>query len=83
MLVRLLLWLIVGFLIYTVLQIVKQALLKRPAPPAEKTARGEEMIKDPACGIYVPRNDAVKAEVKGKTHYFCSAACRDLYQKRS
>jgi YHS domain-containing protein len=83
MLVRLLLWLIVGFLIYTVFQAVKQALLKRSAPPAEKTSRGEEMIKDPECGIYVPRNDAVKAEVKGTTYYFCSNACRDQYQQRS
>lgn len=83
MLVRLLLWLIVGFLVYTVVQMVKQALLKPPTPPAEKTAKGEEMTKDPECGIYVPRSDAVAAQVKGTTHYFCSAACRDKYQQRS
>ncbi|MDH3454088.1 MAG: transcriptional regulator [Desulfuromonadales bacterium] len=71
------------FLIYTVYQIIKQALLKPPAPPAEKTSRGEEMIQDPECGTYVPRNDAVTAQHKGTTHYFCSTDCRDKYQKRS
>jgi YHS domain-containing protein len=83
MLVRLLLWLIVGFLIYTVVQMIKQALLKPPAPPAEKSSRGEEMIQDPECGTYVPRNDAIKAHLKGKTLYFCSTDCRDKHQKSS
>ena len=83
MLVRLLLWLIVGFLAYTVFQFIKQALLKPPAPPAEKTALGEEMVADPECGTYVPRNDAIKSQHKGTTHYFCSTDCRDKYLKRS
>ena len=82
MLVRLLLWLIVGFLIYTAIQMIKQVLLKPPPPPAEKTARGEEMAQDPECGTYVPRGDAIKAQFKGKTLYFCSTECRDNHQKR-
>lgn len=83
MLVRLLLWLLAGFLAYTAVQMVKKALLKPPAPPAEKTSRGEEMVLDPECGTYVPRNDAVKTQFKGKTLYFCSPDCRDKHQKRS
>ena len=83
MLVRLLLWLIVGFLVYTVFQAIKQAMLKPPAPPPEKTSRGEEMVRDPECGTYVPRSDAIKVQAKGATHYFCSTECRDKYQKHS
>jgi YHS domain-containing protein len=83
MLVRLILSLIGFFLIYTVFQMIKQVLLKPPAPPREKTTRGEEMIQDPECGTYVPRNHAVTAQVKGTTHYFCSTACREKYQQRS
>jgi len=82
MLVRLFLWLIFGFLAYTAVQAVKQHLLKPPPPPPEKTARGEEMIKDPECGTYVPKNDAIHARVKGRNHYFCSTTCRDKYQSR-
>lgn len=83
MLVRVLIWLIVGFLVYTVFQIFKQALLKPPAPPAEKTTRGEDMVQDPECKTYVPKNDAIKAQVGGKERYFCSADCRDKYKKSS
>ncbi len=83
MLVRPLIWLLVGFLIYTAFQIIKQALKKPSAPPPEKTSRGEEMVQDPECKTYVPRNDAIKAQVKGTTSYFCSTECRDKYQKRS
>jgi len=79
MLVRLLLWLIFGFLAYTVFQAIKQALLKPPGPPPEKTSRGEEMIQDPECSTFVPRSDAVKAQHNGKTLYFCSSDCRDKY----
>jgi uncharacterized protein len=83
MLVRLLLWLIVGFLGYTVFQAIKQALQKPPTKPPEKTTRGEEMVHDPVCGTYVPRSDAVKSQNKGTVHYFCSIECRDKHQKRS
>jgi YHS domain-containing protein len=82
MLVRLLIWLIVGALVYTVYQMLKQALLK-PSPPSAKSSRGEEMVRDPECGTYVPRIDAVHAEVGGKPCYFCSAECRDKYLHRS
>ena len=83
MLVRLLIWLIVGALVYTVYQMLKQALSKPPAPPAAKSGRGEEMVRDPECGTYVPRVDAVQAQADGKPCYFCSAECRDKYLQRS
>lgn len=81
MLVRLLIWLIVGFLVYTVYQMLRQALSKPAAPPPEKTASGEEMVQDPECGTYVPKSDAIKAQVRGETRYFCSDTCRDVYRQ--
>jgi YHS domain-containing protein len=82
MIVRALIWLILGFLAYTVFQIIKQALLKPPAPPAEKTARGEDMVQDPECETFIPKNDAVKALINGESTYFCSTECRDKYKKK-
>ena len=79
MLVRLLIWLLVGFLVYTVFQFLRQALTKPPGAPPEKTVRGEEMVRDPECGTYVPRGDAIQDQLKGKSHYFCSTECRDKY----
>lgn len=52
---------------------------RRPGPPPAKTRGGEEMVRDPRCGTFVPRGDALTKTVGGKTHYFCSRECRDAY----
>lgn len=82
MIVRLLIWALLGFLLYTIYQAVRRALSapKRPAP--EKTSRGEEMVKDPQCGTYLPKSDACPVEINGRTLYFCSAECRSAFQNR-
>ena len=36
-----------------------------------------ELVRDPVCGTYVPRDAALAARVGGETRYFCSTACRD------
>lgn len=81
MLVRLVIWGVLAFLLYTLVQMVKQALRKPPASPSEKSARGEEMVLDPECGTYVPRNDAVMTEIAGEKRYFCSEDCRDKFRQ--
>lgn len=78
-LVRLLLWLIFGFLIYTAFQVVKQMFVKPPPLPPEKSREGEDMVKDPECGTYVPRSEAVHLQHKGKQIFFCSKTCRDKF----
>ncbi len=52
---------------------------RRPAPqPARTPDRiGGDLVRDPQCGTYVPRVNAIGALVAGKMEYFCSAACRD------
>jgi uncharacterized protein len=40
------------------------------------------MIKDPNCGAYFPRRDAVHLNLGGKDLYFCSKECRDQYMAR-
>jgi len=72
---------LLGFVAYSMfLMLVRQLTGKRPsAPPKEKTPRGEEMVKDPQCGTYLPRSDALTRQVKGETLYFCSEECRTKY----
>jgi uncharacterized protein len=38
------------------------------------------MIKDPQCGIYFARRDAVVAQEESQTLYFCSETCKEKYQ---
>ena len=35
--------------------------------------------KDPVCGVYVAKGSGIRLDRDGKTHYFCSVACRDRF----
>ncbi len=45
-------------------------------------ARKEQMVQDPVCGIYVPRETAVAERIRGETYYFCSMDCAQTFQKQ-
>jgi YHS domain-containing protein len=36
-----------------------------------------ELVKDPVCATYIPRDAAIAARVAGETRYYCSVTCRD------
>lgn len=83
MIVRLLIWILLGFIAYSVYQGIRRALqAPRPKPP-QKTVRGEEMVRDPQCGTYLPKAEALEIRRTGQTHYFCSAECRQAYQDQA
>ena len=44
---------------------------------------GEEMVRDPQCGVYVPVTSALKKKIKGETVYFCSRECEDTFKTNS
>ena len=57
----------------------------RPKKSVSGKATGEiddVMIKDPYCGVYFPRRDAVHLNFGGNDLYFCSKECRDQYMAR-
>jgi len=60
-------------------------LLLRSFFPAQK--RGNpiiaEMVKDPNCETYVPKNEALHKTIHGVTHYFCSKTCAEEFSKKS
>lgn len=81
--IRFLILLLLAFLGYTLYDMIRRSLTghgKRPEPP-QKSRRGEDMVRDPQCGTYIPVSDAVLAKIGGKSHYFCSKECRDAYKK--
>ncbi|PNU21702.1 hypothetical protein C2E25_00270 [Geothermobacter hydrogeniphilus] len=84
--IRLLLLAIFAFLIYAmvsaILRIFRGGQGLNPPPPAEKSDAGEEMVKDPECGTYLPRSDALPLTVAGRKEFFCSEACRDAWRVR-
>lgn len=41
------------------------------------------MVKDPVCGMYLPRGDAIREAIGGRTLYFCSQECLSEYKTRA
>jgi hypothetical protein len=40
-------------------------------------APGVELVRDPVCRTFLPRDRAFTALVDGRPQHFCSASCRD------
>ena len=70
-------------LAYVGVRLVRHLLRLGPPKPdpmqRARTIEGADMVRDPACGIYTPRDTAVESRIGGETHYFCSEACREAY----
>ena len=50
--------------------------------PVQKATEGSvALVKDPVCGTYIRRVDALSARAGAKTHYFCSERCQQAYLK--
>ena len=79
MIVRLLIALLLVFLVYTLVQSIKQFLERPDSQPPEKTAKGEDMLQDPYCGTFVSRSDSLSCSVGGVQYFFCKEECRDKY----
>jgi len=40
-----------------------------------------EMVRDEVCGVYLPKEEALKVEIEDKVYYFCSQECKDAFLK--
>jgi uncharacterized protein len=79
-------YLIIFALLYLCYYVVKKAVLpamrtykifrKYRESPAEK-----EMVQDPHCHTYIPKETALRATIDGEVYYFCSQECLDEYKK--
>lgn len=78
---RLLFFALLAFVAFKIWTSVKRRLPSHGRPP-EKTRRGEDMVQDPHCGVYLPRGDALTETVGGKRRYFCSEKCRNAFAGR-
>jgi len=36
-----------------------------------------ELVRDPVCSTYIPRDSAIAARIGAETRYYCSTTCRD------
>ena len=80
--------LILILLIFFVYRVVKKWMMEadkdRSVYPIEKKGPmvDDVMLKDPLCGVYFPKKDAISLKEDGKVLYFCSEKCRDDYKNK-
>lgn len=74
---RLLVMIIVGYVLY---------LMLRGRPEAKEFPKDampdDETFKDPVCGVYVTKGDAVIGTMDGKKFHFCSMACLEKFREQ-
>ena len=49
------------------------------SPRLEDPSEAADMVQDPNCGIYVPKDQAVVSSIQGHKYYFCSKKCAEEY----
>lgn len=78
--IKLLLLALLGFVLYAFfLSLVRPS---TGVKPKNKELTGEVMVEDPACGTFIPQDDALKARIKGQDYYFCSKKCLEEYNRQ-
>jgi hypothetical protein len=77
-LLRLLLFVIVAWIVFTALRAYFSARKGSGRNPNLTRPKGEEMVLDPQCQSYVPKSEALLR----KGNYFCSEKCAALHLTR-
>ena len=39
-----------------------------------------QMVRDPVCGVFVPKERAIEERKDGEVQHFCSESCRQAFQ---
>ncbi len=80
---RLILYAILGFIVYYLFKGLSRGTTKRSSPKqTPPSGKGKELKMDPVCGTYIPEDTPYRINYKGKLHYFCSESCMKTFQKR-
>lgn len=48
---------------------------------ANKAPLDTELVQDPQCQLYIPRAEAVRRSIRGRTYHFCSRECADKFER--
>ena len=40
-----------------------------------------EMVKDPICKTYIPKDSAIRTHIDGRDYYFCSRQCMKRFKR--
>ena len=84
MLVRIILFVILFFISYTVVSALMRVLGRVSSEPDNKTRVEENrMVECCQCGTYVPESDIIRRRVNAEDKEFCSRECMQEYKKEN
>ena len=75
----------IAVLAYIVMRLARR-LLQAGAPRRDprldaRAPEGADLVRDPACGVHVPRDSAIPERAGGEELWFCSERCREAYAR--
>ena len=78
---------VISLLLVLIYYFIRKAVLKHKETggwlgPKNGRDRGNQMVQDPVCRVFVPRANAVQEDIGGQTYFFCSAGCAKAFQKQ-
>jgi len=77
---RLILFIFLLLLLYAILYyLIKDMVVRRNKWSREPEP--EELVQDPYCQTYIPKQTAVRKRVKGRDYYFCTEECLRKFLK--
>jgi len=53
---------------------------RSPSDGLAKPIYRGQMVRDPVCGVFVPRERAIEERKDGEVQHFCSENCRQAFQ---
>ena len=75
---RFILFTILFSILYYVLRfLVKNIFSLRKKP--DRDIEAEELVQDPCCQTYIPKQSALKKKINGRMFYFCNQECMENY----
>ena len=71
-------------IVYFMVRSALRGLLGKNKEGARSVASGgpSDMMQDPVCGMFVPKEGSFFLQQGDRTHFFCSETCRATYQKK-
>lgn len=75
-LIRLFYYGVLAYLAWTLYRLITGAGRKKTRRPDGRPRLSGTMVKDEICGIYLPKESALRETIGGRECFFCSKACR-------
>jgi len=76
--IRLIYYAILAYVIYLVYRFLTSFARKTSSSPPKARLSGM-MVKDEACNMYIPKEEAIKEVIEGREYFFHSKDCRKKF----